>query len=222
MSAIILSIDGNIGAGKTTLLNDLKRKYPNWHFVDEPVDTWTRFVNEEGESLLEVFYKDRQRWSYTFQNCALLTRVRAITKAIREWKQTCERDPSQYKNNIFVTERSVETDFHVFAKMLHEDKSLNKMEWDMYRQWYGYLSMDTKVRGIIYVTCSPEKCSERIHTRGRSGEESIPMEYLQQLHKYHEDWINNTCTPVVQFNTELTNAEEYDTSSIDRFVESIN
>jgi deoxyadenosine/deoxycytidine kinase len=205
MNPIILSIDGNIGAGKTTLLNDLKRKYPSWHFIDEPVDTWTRFVNAEGESLLEVFYKDRKRWSYTFQNCALLTRVRAITKAIREWKQICERDPSQTKNNIFVTERSVETDFHVFAKMLHEDGSLNKMEWDMYRQWYGYLSMETKVSGIIYVTCSPEKCSERIHTRGRSGEDSIPMEYLTQLHKYHEDWINNTCTPVVQINTELEN-----------------
>ena len=76
--------------------------------------------------------------------------------------------------------------------------------------------------GIIYVTCSPEKCSERIHTRGRSGEDSIPMEYLTQLHKYHTDWINNTCTPVVQFNTELTNANEYDTSLVDKFVDSIN
>jgi deoxyadenosine/deoxycytidine kinase len=57
---IILSIDGNIGAGKSTFLNQLKKSYPNWHFVDEPVDTWTKFVNENNESLLEVFYKDRK------------------------------------------------------------------------------------------------------------------------------------------------------------------
>jgi deoxyadenosine/deoxycytidine kinase len=124
---IIISIDGNIGAGKSTFLNQLKKQFPKFHYVDEPVDTWTKFVNEEGESLLEVFYKDRKRWSYTFQNCAFMTRTRAIVQAIKEWKQKCLIDPEEIKNNVFITERCVETDFNVFAKMLYQDGSLDKM-----------------------------------------------------------------------------------------------
>jgi deoxyadenosine/deoxycytidine kinase len=128
---IIISIDGNIGAGKTTFLNDLKKKYPEWHFIDEPVDSWLKFKNEAGESLLEVYYKDRKRWSYTFQNCAFLTRVRGISKAIKDWKESCILNPENAKHNIFITERCVDTDYNVFAKMLHEDDSLNLMEWNM-------------------------------------------------------------------------------------------
>lgn len=202
VNPIILSIDGNIGAGKSTFLNYLKNKYPKWHFIDEPVDTWTRFVNEDNESLLEVFYKDRKRWSYTFQNCAFLTRVRSITKSINDWKLKCATNPNEAENNIFVTERSVETDYNVFAKMLHEDKSLNLMEWNMYKQWYHYLSVDTKVNGIIYITCNPEKCKDRILERSRIGEDGIPLEYLLQLHKYHDDWIDNTTIPVLKIDTE--------------------
>ena len=220
MKPIILSIDGNIGAGKTTFLTQLKNKFPKWHFIDEPVDTWSRFVNEEGESLLEVFYKDRKRWSYTFQNCAFLTRVRSITKAIRDWKALCITNPEECKNNIFITERSVDTDFNVFAKMLHEDGSLNKMEWNMYKQWYHYLLTDCKISGIIYVTCNPELCSQRIGIRNRCGEDNIPMEYLTQLHKYHEEWIDNTSIPVVKINTEQKDFTV--DSSIEEFTDLLN
>ncbi len=201
MEPIIISIDGNIGSGKSTLLKKLKEHFPNIHFIDEPVDVWTRFVDENNDSLLQVFYKDRKRWSYTFQNVAFMTRVRAITKAISDWKKECKINPEKSKHNIFVTERCVDTDFNVFAKMLHDDKSINKMEWDIYRQWYRFLSVDTKVSGIVYVTCEPEKCKDRIGIRNRTGEDGIPYEYLRQLHKYHEDWINNTSIPVLRINS---------------------
>lgn len=203
MEPIIISIDGNVGSGKSTLLNKLKERFPNIHFIDEPVDVWTRFLNENDESLLQVFYKDRKRWSYTFQNVAFMTRVRAITKAINDWKKECKINPEMAKHNIFVTERCVDTDFNVFAKMLHEDGSIDKMEWDIYRQWYRFLSVDTKVAGLVYVNCEPEKCKSRIGIRNRMGEDTIPLEYLQQLHRYHEDWIGNTSIPVLRINSNV-------------------
>lgn len=216
---IIISIDGNIGAGKSTFLNQLKKQFPKFHYVDEPVDTWTKFVNEDGENLLEVFYKDRKRWSYTFQNCAFLTRVRAITKAIKDWKQTCISNPSEAEHNIFITERSVATDFNVFAKMLHQDGSLNKMEWDMYRNWYHFLFTDCRIAGILYITCSSEKCAERINIRNRQGEDGIPLEYLESLHKAHEDWINNTDIPVFKIDTEN---QDFTSENVDNLFEPIN
>jgi deoxyadenosine/deoxycytidine kinase len=200
---IIISIDGNIGAGKSTFLNQLKKQYPKWNFIDEPVDVWSKFINEEGESLLEVFYKDRKRWSYTFQNCAFMTRVRVLTNKIKEWRIKCQEDPSNFENNIFITERSVATDYNVFAKMLYEDGSIDKLEWDMYKDWYDFLYVDCKISGVIYITCPPEKCFKRINIRHRPGEEAIPLEYLTKLHNSHENWINGIDSPVIKVDTEF-------------------
>ena len=197
---IIISIDGLIGSGKTYLLNQLKNNYPEWHFVDEPLDTWTALKNEDGESLLEVFYKDKMRWSYTFQNCAVLSRYRNIRKAIDDWRISCIDNPDQRRNNIFVTERCIETDFNVFAQMLRDDGCLNNIEWDLYKQWYRMLSDQTDMNGIIYVNTPSNISMERIHLRARKGEDIIPMEYLDNLDKYHKKWIDHTSIPVIVYN----------------------
>ena len=44
--------------------------------------------------------------------------------------------------------------------------------------------------GVIYLTIPPDLCAKRIVQRGRSGEENIPLEYLQKCSKYHETWLN--------------------------------
>jgi deoxyadenosine/deoxycytidine kinase len=197
---ILISIDGLIGSGKTYLLNQLKKEYPDWHFIDEPLDTWTSLKNERGESLLEVFYKDKMRWSYTFQNCAVLSRYRNIRKTIDDWRHQCIIDPSARQHNIFVTERCIETDFNVFAQMLRDDGCLDGIEWDLYKQWYRMLHDQATVDGIIYVNTPANISMERIHLRARKGEDIIPMEYLVNLDKYHKKWIDHTSTPVLTYN----------------------
>ena len=108
--------------------------------------------------------------------------------------------------------------------MLHDDGSLDKMEWDMYRQWHRYLSSygeGCNVSGIVYVTCSAEKCKTRIGIRSRDGEDGIPVEYLSQLHKYHEDWISNTTIPVYILNTEEDNNTIPHLESVNSFVRKV-
>ncbi|KAJ1408660.1 P-loop containing nucleoside triphosphate hydrolase protein, partial [Ochromonadaceae sp. CCMP2298] len=85
---VLISIEGNIGAGKSFLLTRLRALHPEWCFIDEPVSFWESLKNDEGQSLLEVFYADQRRWSYTFQNCALLSRFNNIECTI---KDVCER-----------------------------------------------------------------------------------------------------------------------------------
>jgi deoxyadenosine/deoxycytidine kinase len=63
---IVISLDGNIGAGKTTLLKACEG-IEGCTIVHEPVASWLQMKNEHGESLLELFYKDKRRWGYTFQ-----------------------------------------------------------------------------------------------------------------------------------------------------------
>jgi deoxyadenosine/deoxycytidine kinase len=42
------------------------------------------------------------------------------------------------------------------------------------------------------VQTTPDTCVHRIEKRNRKGEESIPLEYLSECHRYHENWINST------------------------------
>ncbi len=38
----------------------------------------------------------------------------------------------------------------------------------------------------------PDICHERVFKRSRTGEDCIPLEYLQECHKYHENMLCTT------------------------------
>lgn len=216
----LISIEGNIGAGKSTLLDSLRISNPEWIFIDEPVGVWSAFQNEGGENMLEVFYKDRKRWSYTFQNCALLTRFQNIESAIADHFRQMESNKNEQQGGkikfgkgisiskvphdrpVFVTERCLDTDYQVFTKMLRAEGSIDKLEYDLYECWFSQLkSSSTQLSAIVHVDTSPDLCAERIVKRGRDGEEYIPIEYLQALDKYQRDWVTRGDVPFVQTDT---------------------
>jgi len=188
---IILSLDGNIGAGKSFLLEALRTALPDYEIVVEPVGEWMHLKNAEGKSLLELFYEDKRRWAYTFQNCAILTRLRAIKAAI-----------ASTKKQVIITERSVLTDRFVFAEMLRDSGDIDALEWTLYMNWYDTFAADLPLRGIIYLTTGVGTSAGRIVKRGRHGEEHIPLDYLSALDAQHQKWLANTDLPVLPLSTE--------------------
>lgn len=196
---ILISLEGSIGAGKTTIIKELKRLAPSWHFIDEPVDAWTSLKTESGDNLLELFYRDKHRWSYTFQNCAVLMRMQLISGAINRWKEECVRDPSLAARNVFVTERSIETDFNIFASMLRAQGDLNQIEWDLYLRWYNMLKNSCSVTGIVYINTPVDVCMERIRIRAREGEDAISREYMEDLDQFHKIWMGKKEHPILLY-----------------------
>jgi deoxyguanosine kinase len=198
---ILVSLEGNIGSGKSTLLRQLKEAEPSWVFVDEPVDSWMSIKNSDGENLLEAFYKDKKRWSYTFQNAAVLTRGMMIKEAI-------EKVNDSTKPTVIVMERCIETDRQVFATMLEEDGLLNGIEWELYNRWYSFLSgMVPQMNAYIWVDTPPNVCAERIVKRNRHGEEGIPLSYLNELHDAHTQWLREEAS--VFRSTDLEEIRKY-------------
>ena len=186
MKARFVSIEGNIGSGKSTLLAKLRDDHPDWFYVDEPVSRWMN-MKHEGKSLLEIFYEDRPRWAYNFQSYALLTRLQAIN-------DTYERAlASGITNPVILMERSLETDTKIFAKMLHDTGDLLDIEWNIYSEWAKEFNKFNKVatRSVIWVDTPVSTCVDRIHIRGREGEDKIGADYLASLDKYHRDWLDN-------------------------------
>jgi deoxyadenosine/deoxycytidine kinase len=189
---IIISLDGNIGAGKSTLLNAIRERMSDEvEIVQEPVDTWEALRNDKGESLLTLFYNDKKRWSYTFQNAAILTRLDAIKNAVKSAKK-----------KILISERSVLTDRYVFAEMLYDGGDINELEWQIYNNWFDTFARELPMRGVIHLTTGVETSADRIKIRGREGESSIPNEYLSALDAQHHKWLSNTDLKVLHLSTE--------------------
>ena len=172
-------IEGNIGAGKSTYVKFLKNTYDTYKFLLEPVKTWLSYKNSDGINLLDNFYRDQERWSYTFQMAAFMTRIRDIQKAERE-------NPDK----SLVIERSIFSDRNCFAELGYKNGAIGEMEWSIYNDWFNWLKTEfwDTIRPdiVIYLECPPELCARRIAERNRSEESSIPIEYLTDLHKRHE------------------------------------
>jgi deoxyadenosine/deoxycytidine kinase len=184
ISPIIITVEGNIGVGKTTFLDNIKlcdQINKTSTVVSEPVDIWLNINDDDGENILGKFYKDKRRWSYTFQNFSYITKMTTLVDAIR----------NSGKEIIFL-DRSIGTDKYVFAKMLRDDRMLGSLEFTMYNLWSNfydkYIAKNNK-KNIIYLRCDPIVAFDRIQIRGRKEEKDIPMDYLNSLHKYHERWI---------------------------------
>lgn len=183
---ILISIEGNIGVGKSTFIDILQKNIDNSDFVDEPIDIWLNIKDDKGLNILQAFYDDKTRWSYTFQNLAYVSRMQSIEEKIR----------SSNKKFIFL-DRSLDTDKNIFAKMLQEDGFINNLEIEIYNYWcnfYNKFIRPSNKRNIIYLRSSPDIAYNRIIKRNRTEELKISQEYINKLHEYHEKWLFNNTT----------------------------
>uniref|UniRef100_A0A6C0HKN0 Deoxynucleoside kinase domain-containing protein n=1 Tax=viral metagenome TaxID=1070528 RepID=A0A6C0HKN0_9ZZZZ len=215
MSHIILSLDGNIGAGKSTLLAQIRAEIPEIHVVDEPVGQWTALQDANGKNLLELFYEDKKRWAYTFQNCAILTRLQNIQEAVNHVNTTTSGP------QVILTERSVLTDKYVFAQMLLDTGFLDTMEWELYNRWFTLFHTQHPVTGIIYLSTGSTTSKERIQIRNRQGEDKISLDYLDALDAQHKQWVENTELPVLTLSTEPGSSQQQNLQQIREFMKKL-
>jgi len=181
--AIIYTVEGNIGSGKSTLVKILKKLLPQrissakFIFLQEPVDIWNTIKDNDGKTIIEKFYSNQEKYSFPFQMMAYISRLSQITRTI-------DKNP----NAVIITERSVFTDRNVFAKMLYDAGKMESVNYEIYNRWFYEFIKKTPLTGIIYLDTKPEKCSQRVKFRKRKGED-IPIEYLTNCKKYHDQWI---------------------------------
>lgn len=179
---MLFSLEGNIGSGKSTIVALLKRDIKEIsdipvHFVDEPVSQWEMIKSAEGKHMIELFYSDPTKYAFAFQMMAYISRLSLLHEAIL-----------RYPKDIIITERCLLTDYHVFAKMLYENKNMLKEEYEIYQKWFHYFQQEIELTGIIYIKTDPEVAYERCLKRARPGE-TITLEYLEKCHEKHTQWI---------------------------------
>lgn len=176
------TIEGNIGAGKTTFLKKLSQSL-NCDVLFEPCEKW-QDIN--GYNALEKFYTNIQRWAYSFQLYAFLTRTESIL-------QKLEKPPHNHNDTFFLAERSIFADRYVFAKACHQGGFMENLEWNMYTTWFDWTLArqpeEIIPKGIIYLQTDPHVSYRRILHRGRSEEKDISLEYIKKLYTNHHEWL---------------------------------
>ena len=183
----IVSIEGNIGSGKSTLLENLRKQYANHThiiFLQEPIDEWEKITDNEGNTMLKKFYANQEKYSFAFQIMVYISRLTILRQTI---KNIIHDTINQY---IIITERSLYTDKHVFAKMLYDQGKIEDVCYQIYLNLFEEFVNDFPISNVVYVNTNPEKCYERIHKRARDGEEVIPLTYLTDCHHYHEEFLD--------------------------------
>lgn len=181
-STRIISIEGNIGSGKSTFLQFLKDKFAgnsNVIFLREPVDEWESIKDKNGKTMLCKFYENSERYSFSFQMMAYISRLTIILDALK-------KNPK-----IIITERCLLTDKYIFAKMLYDDNKMEDVEYQIYNKWFNEFNKQVQLSNIVYIKTDPIKCYQRIKTRAREGESTIPLDYLEKCDLYHEKFIES-------------------------------
>lgn len=200
--ATIISVDGNIGSGKSTFIK-MCPNINNVIFVQEPVDEW-ELIREEStnKSILAKFYEDQNKYSFSFQMMAYISRLSKIRNIIK-------KNPK----SIIVTERSIYTDKEIFAKMLFDSGKMEEINYKIYLKWFDEFIEDFPLHTIIYIDTLPSDCYANITKRNREGE-TIPLEYLISCDIYHKEFINKYSKQnikIIKVSSNFTQSDVYDT-----------
>jgi len=203
----IISIEGNIGSGKSTVVNSLKEYYTgksdesnesnesngsnDIYFLEEPVSEWVQIQDSSGKNIIEKFYENQERYSFSFQMMAYISRLAMLKRAIKE----CEEKGI----HIIICERSLQTDKNVFCKMLYDSNKIEQVEFQIYNKWFTEFISEIPPIHFLYIQTEPKIAYERVLKRNRKGE-SIALEYLEMCSKYHDNWLNDNGNVIINGN----------------------
>ncbi len=187
-----IAVAGNIGAGKTELVAFLCKKYGLKPFF-EPNDT---------NPYLDNFYQDMKTWAFHSQIYFLAHKFR-IHRALEQEAGTVVQD------------RTIYEDAEIFARNLRRLRLINGRDWKTYWELYESISPALAPPDLMIFLKAPVRTlRERIRSRGRANERSIPTAYLRRLNALYEDWsARYRMSPVLVLSTDRL---DYLTDLVDR------
>ena len=162
-----IAVAGNIGSGKSTLTKMLAKHY-GW----EP-----RFEAVDRNPYLEDYYRDIHRWSFNLEIYFLKERFRDLI-AISQSEHTIIQD------------RTIFEGVYVFMENNRSMGNLSDRDYATYMELFEQMiSMVRLPDLLIYLRASVPHLVNNIQQRGRDYEQSMQLEYLQNLNERYDDFI---------------------------------
>lgn len=160
-----LVIEGNIGAGKTTLAtmlaNDLNAKLILEQFADNP--------------FLPRFYENPERYSFPLELSFLAERYKQLNIDLRTG--------SLFQNLTIA-------DYFFMKSLIFAQNTLSGDELQLYKQIFSIIyNTLPKPNLYVYLHLPTNKLIQNIQKRGRTYEQSISPEYLNNLTQGYFDFF---------------------------------
>ena len=158
-----------MGSGKTTLTNMLAKHYG-----------WTpRFEAVDFNPYLEDYYKDIKRWTFNLEVYFLKQRFKDLLDIAKS-------------EETIIQDRTIYEGVYVFTANNKAMGHLSDRDFDTYMELFEQMTEIVKTPDLmIYLRASVPHLVANIQKRGRTYEQSIPLEYLTNLNERYEDFIFN-------------------------------
>jgi len=164
-----IAVAGNIGSGKSTLTGMLARHY-GWE---------ARYEAVADNPYLEDYYRDIHRWSFNLEVYFLKERFRDLL-AIAQAQHTVIQD------------RSIFEGVYVFMQNNKAMGNLSDRDYTTYMELFEQMMSVVRYPDLmIYLRASVPHLVGNIQKRGRDYEQSIQLEYLENLNRRYDDFIYN-------------------------------
>ena len=162
-------IAGNIGSGKSTLTQMLAKHY-GW----EP-----RYETVAENPYLEDYYRDLHRWSFNMEVFFLKERFRALIAIAQS-------------DHTIIQDRSIFEGVYVFMANNKAMGNLSDRDYETYMELFEQMMSMVRLPDLmIYLRASVPHLVSNIQQRGRDYEQTIQLDYLQNLNERYDDFIYN-------------------------------
>ncbi len=185
-----LAIEGNIGAGKTSLATmiaqDFNAKLITERYKDNP--------------FLPKFYKNQTRYAFPLEMSFLADRYQQLLDDIGQYDLF----------NDFVV-----ADYDIYKSLIFAGVTLSEEEYNLYKKLFQIMYKNlAKPTLYIYLYQNTHRLLQNIEKRGRSYEQNIPADYLENINHGYLHFIktqNKLNTQVIDVSTLdfVTHREDY-------------
>ena len=162
-----IAVAGNIGSGKSTLTRMLARHY-KWE---------ARFESVDNNPYLEDYYNDIRRWSFNLEVYFLKERFRDLITI-------------QQSDHTIIQDRTIFEGVYVFMQNNRDMGNLTQRDYDTFMELFTQMLELVRLPDLlIYLRASVPHLVGNIQKRGREYEQTIQLEYLENLNRRYERFI---------------------------------
>jgi deoxyadenosine/deoxycytidine kinase len=162
-----IAVAGNIGSGKSTLTRMLARHY-GWE---------ARFESVDHNPYLEDYYRDIHRWSFNLEVYFLKERFRDLIEIAKS-------------DHTIVQDRSIFEGVYVFMQNNKAMGNLSDRDYETYMELFEQMMSVVHYPDLmIYLRASVPHLVGNIQKRGREYEQTMKLEYLENLNRRYDEFI---------------------------------
>ena len=162
-----IAIEGTVGAGKTTLATRIANDYNGKLVLEE--------FEADKNPFLPKFYKEPDKYSFQVEMTFLALRFQQLKDKLA---------------NLDLFHDFIISDYYAAKSLIFSRNNLQEDEYDLFARFFNIIfSNMPKPELLVYLYSDVERLQYNIRKRGRSYEQEIPNDYLENIQKGYLDFI---------------------------------